>query len=117
MFKKGFLSFEWASSSNDIRYLRRHGKLIKGKNFFVRILHRRFGEKDFVPKISVLCAKGFKNSVRRNSAKRRTIGCIMDNRSLLNTNNSYLIECRRGSEKRNYQELVMEIEKLLRSHN
>lgn len=117
MFNKGFFDFNWAGNNAEIRYLRRYGKLIRGNNFFVRILQERENEQNFVPKVSILCGRGFKNSVSRNLAKRRTIGCIMDNRDLLSKRNSYLIECRKGIETRNYQELVIEIKELLRAHN
>lgn len=65
------------------------------------------------PLLGVVAGRGFRGSVERNRARRRVRGCVMELRHLLEPGRSYLIECRPGTEKTNYQKLVIEIEAIL----
>jgi RNase P protein component len=63
--------------------------------------------------VAVVTGRGFPNAVRRNMAKRRVRGGLLDVRTLLEPGRRYLLEGRAGVDRVDYQLLVTEIENIL----
>ena len=101
-------TFRWISSPREIIRLRRTGTLRRGKLLSVWIAPGTDAEGN-VPAACVVAGRGFNKAVKRNKAKRRTIGALMDSRGLLEHGRRYLIECRPGAEEEDYQKLVIEL--------
>lgn len=100
--------------SGDIRSLRRTGRFFRGDNVSIWVLvEGRTGEDPPPPLLGVVTGRGFRGAVERNRARRRVKGCLNQLENILEPGGSYLVECRPGSEKVDYQNLVTEIESIL----
>ena len=104
--------FVWVGDARSIKTLRKRGRLYRGKSVFAWISRNEAGGPDG-PRVGVVTGRGFVLATRRNLARRRVRGCIMDLRRFLEEGYSYLVECRPGSEEVNYQLLVIEVRGIL----
>jgi ribonuclease P protein component len=100
----------WITRKREMLSVRREGTPSRGKYVFVWVLE---GEGGNAPAAGVVTGRGFAGAVRRNRARRRLKGAVLDRRALLGCGNRYLFEARPGAEKVNYQILVIEVEKTL----
>ena len=103
--------FRWVTAPREMMSIRRSGKLHRGRYLFIWVIEGPPGEE--LPAVAVVTAKGFPSATRRNLARRRARGGILDARGLLEQGHSYLVEGRPGAEKVDYQFLVEEIERAL----
>ena len=101
----------WVTAPREMMSIRKTGTLHRGKYLFIWVRESRHGDEQ--PAVAVVTGKGFRNATRRNLARRRARGGVMDSRGLLAPRHSYLIEGRPGAEEVDYQFLVAEIEKAL----
>lgn len=100
------------SSSRDFKSLRRIGSFFRGGLVFVWVSPNA-SPSDEEPFVGIVAGKGFENAVKRNRARRRVRGCLMDSRQLLEPGDRYLVECRPGVEVADYQLLVSELQSIL----
>jgi ribonuclease P protein component len=108
---------QWISKSRDIKSLRRTGRFFRGRMVLIWVSPSAI-DGGGAPFVGIVAGRGFGNAVRRNLARRRVRGCLMDMRHLLRLGTSYLVECRPGVEEVDYQFLVIEMQSiLLRSSN
>jgi ribonuclease P protein component len=98
------------TAKTEMLSVRRAGTLHRGKYVFVWV--QDGGEED-PPAIGVVTGRGFPGAVRRNLARRRLRGAVLEKRDLLERGKRYLFEARPGAEKADYQKLVFEIESAL----
>ena len=103
--------FRWVTAPREMMSIRRAGKLHRGRYLFIWVMEGPAVEELQV--VAVVTAKGFPSATRRNLARRRASGGIMDARGLLEPGHSYLVEGRPGAEKVDYQFLVEDIERAL----
>jgi len=103
--------FRWITAPREMMTIRKSGALHRGKYLFIWVLDSAVGQG--LPAVAVATGKGFKSAVKRNLARRRTRGAVLDSRQLLEPHRSYLVEGRPGVEEIDYHLLVMEIEKAL----
>lgn len=104
----------WFSGSAEIRRTRRAGKSRRSQH--ISLWSVEYPELT-VPEVCVTTSRGFTSAVARNLARRRTRGCIIDLRSDLEPGKRHLVECHPGTEKVDYQKLVMEIRELISGKN
>jgi ribonuclease P protein component len=103
--------FRWITAPREMMCIRKSGALHRGKYLFIWVLDGVAGEE--LPAVAVVTGRGFRSAVKRNLARRRTRGVVLEARELLEPRRSYLIEGRPGAEEADYQFLVAEIEKAL----
>ncbi len=103
----------WITSPVEIRRMRRAGRPYRAESVVVWIAKEPPGGTQ-LPSVCIVAARGFRNAVTRNRARRRTRGAVLDSRHLLQSGKRYLVECRPGAETSDYQELVNEIQCILR---
>ncbi|PKQ27750.1 MAG: ribonuclease P protein component [Candidatus Anoxymicrobium japonicum] len=101
----------WITTSKEIRSIRKTGKLFRGGHVF--LWASAGNDNPGVVGLAVVTGKGFHGAVKRNLAKRRVRGAMLEKRELLNRGARYLVEGRRGVEEIDYQILVKEIDTLL----
>lgn len=106
-------SFRKISSTKEIAAARR-GRPVRGKFMLVWRSGPEAGSDGQPPSVGVVLARGFGNAIGRNRAKRRVRGCIMDLRQRFEPGVRYLIQCRPGTEKADYQLLVNDLDDILR---
>ncbi len=70
-------------------------------------------EKPGKPRIGIIAGRGFKSAVKRNLARRRVAGCVIELKSLLRDGVDYLFECKPGCEAAPYQELARDVRNCL----
>ena len=104
----------WITSSREIRSLKKSGRLFRGKRVYIWI-SPTVAEDQGSPRVGLVTGRGFDCATRRNLARRRVRGCVMDLRHRLQDGYSYLVECRPGVEEGNYQFLVIVVDKILRT--
>lgn len=104
------------SGSRDIRHLRKAGRFSRGGLVHVWASPDA-PEGDSPPSLCVVTGRGFGRAVDRNRAKRRVRGCVMEMRHILEPGRSYLVECRPGVERADYQLLVNELGKALAGYS
>jgi ribonuclease P protein component len=102
----------WVTASNEIRSIRRTGKLLRGAHVFVWVADEA-SENEDLPAVALVTGRGFKGATGRNLAKRRLRGGLLDERGLLLPGRKYLVEGRPGTERTDYQLLVIEIQDIL----
>jgi ribonuclease P protein component len=102
----------WLTDADSIKSIRRNGRLFRGKSVFAWVSRHKAGV-CAAPRVVVVTGRGFSLATQRNLAKRRVRGCIMDLRPHLDEDHNYLIECRKGADKVNYQILVNEVRGIL----
>ena len=103
--------FRWITAPREMMSIRKSGALHRGKYLFIWVLDGVAGEE--LPGVAVVTGRGFRSAVKRNLAKRRARGVVLDARELLEPRHSYLIEGRPVAEEIDYQFLAAEIEKAL----
>jgi ribonuclease P protein component len=103
---------QWITASNEIRSVRKSGKLYRGDHVFVWVLDSA-SEAGEPAAVAVVTGRGFSGAVARNLAKRRIKGSLFEKRELLKPGSRYLIEGRAGVEEADYQLLVTEIDSIL----
>ncbi len=103
---------QWISSSRDFKSLRRIGRFFRGGLIFIWVSPNN-SSGGGAPFVGIVAGRGFGNAVKRNRARRRVRGCLMDLRHLLKPGDSYLVECRPGTEDVDYQLLVNEMQSIL----
>lgn len=103
----------WIRKSGDLKTIRRSGRLIRGELVNVWVSNPGCIGIDGGPAVGVVTGRGFRKAVNRNRARRRARGCIMEVRDILDPGGAYLVECRAGSEKVNYQILVNNLRDIL----
>jgi ribonuclease P protein component len=103
---------QWISRSRDLKSLRRIGSFFRGGLVFVWVFPNA-SPSDEEPFVGIVTGKGFRNAVKRNRARRRVRGCLMDSRQLLKPGGRYLVECRPGVDVADYQLLVIELQSIL----
>jgi ribonuclease P protein component len=102
----------WLRGGRQIRNLRKSGKPIRGSFFFARV--GRAGPSDEgVAGVAIVTGRGFAGAVRRNLARRRARGALLDLREMLLEGREYLLECRPGCEGADYQKLVIDLRGIL----
>ena len=102
----------WGLDSQDIKSIRGSGRLIRGRAVLVWVSHNAC-ESTGAPTVGITAVRGFDSAVKRNLAKRRVRGCLLDLRDLLKPGISYLVKFRPGVEKEEYQILVEEMRSTL----
>jgi ribonuclease P protein component len=103
---------QWISSPRDFKSLRRIGTFFRGGFIFVWVSPKA-SLREEAPSVGVVTGSGFRNAVRRNRARRRVRGCLVELRHLLKPGRSYLVECRPGAEIVDYQFLADEMQSIL----
>lgn len=99
--------------SGDLKEVRRSGRLYRSELVNVWVSDPGRIGIDEGPAVGVVTGRGFPRAVSRNRARRRIRGCIMELRDILDPGSAYLVECRAGSEKANYQKLVFSLRDIL----
>ena len=102
----------WITNSSQIRSARKKGIFFRGDHMFAWVSQESVVEPG-PPVVGIVLRRGFKRAVDRNVVRRRLRGCIMELRDLLEPGRVYLIECKPGAEKVNYQILVIEVQSLI----
>ena len=97
----------WITKPQEMLSIRRAGRLYRGKHLYVWVLSGAKTEE--LPAVAVVTGRGFSGASRRNLAKRRVRGSVLDTRHLLKAEHLYLVEGRPGADKVDYQLLVDEI--------
>lgn len=106
------IGVRWLRRGRQIRNLRKSGKPFRGRFFFARI-GRAGPSEDCVAGVAIVTGRGFAGAVRRNLARRRARGALLELREMLLEGREYLLECRPGCEDVNYQELVIDLRGIL----
>jgi ribonuclease P protein component len=106
------IDLRWLTKSSQIRSAKKEGVLLRGEHLLSWVSTERAVEIG-PPAVGIVIRRGFKRAVDRNLMRRRLRGCIFDLRQTLKPGHVYLIECKPGAERIDYQILVKEIEGLL----
>lgn len=103
---------EWATGKAVIRSIRMQGDLYRGRLVYIWVVRGARGGRPG-PRVAAVTGRGFAGAVSRNLARRRIKGSVRDARGLLDGDSEYLVEARPAVEDANYQDLVIEVERLL----
>lgn len=109
MSDKQIPQLRWFNRPGELLSVRKAGKQYRGRYVFCWSHWSESGD----TAVAVVTGRGFKGAVARNSAKRRLKGAVLDNRETIPPNRLYLFEARPGTERADYQELVVEVESAL----
>lgn len=101
---------EKINDPREISYIKRVGKKRDGVYVILWKTETLGG-----PRVGVIAGRGFENSVRRNLARRRVAGCVIESKGILRGGTAYLLECKPGSESSPYQELAKDVRNSLMS--